>query len=385
MRKWPTQMDQPSKSHATFRNTILRWYRANRREYPWRRDYDPYRVWLAEVMLQQTRIAAVISYYEKFLRRFPHVKALARGSEHEVLRCWAGLGYYSRARNLHRAAREIAKRHGGVFPRTLDEALALPGIGRYTAAAVLSIAYGAPHAVVDGNVARVLARLGAVRGDLRAPGRWPQLAATAQELLAVKSARDWNQAMMELGQTICTPKSPRCGECPVREFCKAHERGLVDKIPERRRKRVTVRQRIAAAVLLDPRGRTLLVRDPGAHDDVLFSRMWQFPALESARDGSTELITHLHERYGVEAAAPKELSASKHGVTFRDITLMPFLFRVESLPAIPRSRRLPLAQIARVPLSSATRKIAESALRAINSEVTDEASPRSHRGTRMLN
>ncbi len=341
-------------------------------------------MWLAEVMLQQTRIAAVIPYYEKFLRRFPHVQALARGSEHEVLRSWAGLGYYSRARNLHRAAREIAKRHKGVFPRTLDEALALPGIGHYTAAAVLSIAYGAPHSVLDGNVARVLARLGAVRGDLRAPSQWRQLADRAQELLAVKSAGDWNQALMELGETICTPKSPRCGECPVRKWCQAQKRGLVDKIPEPRRKRATVRQRIAAAVLLDPCGRTLLVRDPGAHDEVLFSHMWQFPAVESPRDGGAELVRHLHERYGFEAPAPKELRASKHGVTYRDITLVPFLLRVESLPALPRSRRLPLAQIARVPLSSATRKIAESALRAIDSDVTGGASLRIHRGRRML-
>jgi A/G-specific adenine glycosylase len=373
-------MSPRAKSHPAFRKALLKWFRANRREYPWRRDRDPYRVWVAEVMLQQTRIAAVIPYYEKVLKKFPNVGSLARGPEREVLRRWAGLGYYSRARNLHRAAREIVERHSSAFPRELDAALELPGIGRYTAGAVLSIAYGAPHAVLDGNVARVLARLGAVRGDLRAPRRWQKLAATAQELLAVENAGDWNQAMMELGETVCTPKSPRCGECPVRGWCKALKRGLVDKIPEPRKKRAAVHQRIAAAVLLDPRGRTLLVRDPGAHDDVLFSRMWQFPAVEIAHDGRAELARHLQKSLGLAAPALTELAPAKHGVTFRNITLLPFLARVKTLPAIPRSRRLPLAQIGRVPLSSATRKIAESALRAIDSDVTGRSVRRKGRG-----
>ena len=211
----------------------MRWFRANRREHPWRRDRSPYRVWLAEVMLQQTRIAAVIPYYEKFLARFPNVESLARAPEQEVLRLWAGLGYYSRARNLQRAAREIVAKHSGEFPDDFAAALALPGVGRYTAAAVLSIAFDAPHAVLDGNVARVLARLDAIRGDLRAPQRWKKLEAAAQTLLAPKAAGDWNQAMMELGETICTPKSPQCSACPVARWCEARKRGLVDAIPAR--------------------------------------------------------------------------------------------------------------------------------------------------------
>ena len=366
-------MKRRSKSRAEFRKALLHWFQANRREYPWRQDRDPYRIWLAEIMLQQTRIAAVIPYYERFLRRFPDVRTLARGPEREVLRHWAGLGYYSRARNMLRAAREIAQRHDGNFPRTLDAALELPGIGGYTAAAVLSIAHGEPHAVLDGNVARVLARLDAVRGDLRAPKTWKRLATRAQALLAIESSGDWNQAMMELGETVCTPKTPHCGECPVRDWCESRERGLVDEIPAPRKKRATVYQRIAAAVLIDPRRQTLLVRDPGAHDHVLFSRMWQFPAIEASKNGSTELARHLRERYSFEAAEFEELAEAKHGVTFRNITLSPYLLRVNALPEIPRSRQLPLERIARVPLSSATRKIAESALRAIDSDVTGEA------------
>jgi A/G-specific adenine glycosylase len=355
-------MPLAAKSLDAFRRRLLNWFRANRREHPWRRDRNDYRVWLAEVMLQQTRIAAVIPYYEKFLARFPDIKSLAEAPEREVLRLWAGLGYYSRARNLHRAAREMVARHSGKFPTDFASALALPGIGRYTAAAVLSIAFDAPHAVLDGNVARVLARLEAIRGDLRAPLQWKKLEATAQTLLAPNAPGDWNQAMMELGETTCTPKSPRCTECPVARWCEARKRGLVDSIPGPRKQQPGVNQRIAAAVLLDPRGRTLLVRDPGAHDGVLFSRMWQFPAVEFTKDPATALASHLRRHLHIDPPALTELPHAKHGVTFRNITLVPFCARVAALPVRPRSRRLPLADIASAPVSSATKKIARAAL-----------------------
>ncbi|HKO04092.1 MAG TPA: hypothetical protein VJW51_05065, partial [Candidatus Acidoferrales bacterium] len=162
---------------------LLSWFERRKRALPWRQTRDPYCIWISEVMLQQTRVAAVLPYYKRFLVRFPTVRALARAPAEDVLEAWAGLGYYSRARNLQRAAKQIVGKHGGRFPRKLEDALELPGVGRYTAAAVLSIAYGAPLAVLDGNVARVLARLAAVRGDVRQPGRWKQLESTAQQLL----------------------------------------------------------------------------------------------------------------------------------------------------------------------------------------------------------
>ena len=358
-------MPLTKKSLRTFQTRLLTWFHANRREHPWRQDRDHYRVWLAEVMLQQTRIAAVIPYYEKFLIQFPNMKSLASAPEQEVLRLWAGLGYYSRARNLQKAAREIVASHGGKFPADFDAAMSLPGIGRYTAAAVLSIAFDAPHAVLDGNVARVLARLNAIRGDLRAPQQWRKLEAIAQDLLAQNSPGDWNQAMMELGETICTPKSPRCTECPVARWCQARKRGLVNSIPAPRKKQQAVKQRIAAAVLLDPRGRTLLVRDPGAHDNVLFSRMWQFPAVEFAKNPATALAGHLRKTLRFDPPTLTELPHAKHGVTFRNITLVPFCVRVPALPIRPRTRRLPLADIASVPVSSATKKIARAALQHI--------------------
>jgi len=348
------------RARAAFQRRLLAWFKMHRRELPWRASRDPYRVWVAEIMLQQTRIAAVVPYYKRFLEQFPDVQSLAESREERVLRLWSGLGYYSRARNLRRAAQEIVARHDGAFPLTLEAALALPGIGQYTAAAVLSIAHNKPHAVLDGNVARVLARLCAVRGDLREPRRWQRLGRIAAEILAPHAAGDWNQALMELGETICTPRAPRCPACPVSRSCAARARGLTSQIPAPRRKRAPVRIRIAAAILRDPAGRTLLVRDPGSHDDVLFSRMWQFPAVEVARDPEAELRTYLADSLHLDPAALKlvALPAARHGVTFRNITLLPFLAEVARLPAGPHRKILPLANLLRLPVSSATRKIA---------------------------
>lgn len=353
----------PSHRVAEFRARLLKWFRRHKRDMPWRRSRNAYRVWVAEVMLQQTRIAAVMPYYRKFLRRFPTVRALGRAGEAEVLQYWSGLGYYSRARNLRRAAREIVAEHGGKFPKDYQRALSLPGIGRYTAAAVLSISYDLPLAVLDGNVARVLARLGSVHGDLREPKRWKALGNAAEALLAPGAPGDWNQALMELGETICTPRSPRCNACPVIAHCRARKLGLVEKIPEPRKKPTAVRMAIAAAVLRDPQGQTLLVKDPGAHDHALFSRMWQFPAVEVRSDARSELSQRLQETLGCEAASLEELPSARHGVTFRSVTLLPFLAPVGSLPVVPRSRAIPLEKIGDLPISSATRKIAAAALR----------------------
>jgi A/G-specific adenine glycosylase len=353
----------PAPEIAKFRRRLLAWFSARKRDLPWRRTKDPYRIWLSEIMLQQTRVAAVVPYFESFLARFPDLQALARARDEAVLSHWAGLGYYSRARNLLRAAQEIDARHGGRFPSEYDAALALPGIGRYTAAAVLSIAYDKPLAVLDGNVARVLARMGAVRGELRAPALWRKLEATAQELLAAKTPGDWNQAMMELGATVCTPKSPKCGECPVAKWCRARKLGIAEQLPGARKKRAQVRVTLAAAVLLDPRGRTLLVRRTGG-DGALFSRMWQFPALETSADASSDLAQHLREKFGVNIAEQQmtQLKAAHHAVTFRQIRMEPFLIRVERLPKIAGARTPLLGRFGKVAVSSATRKIASAAI-----------------------
>ena len=193
-----------------FRKSLLGWFDAYRRDLPWRKNRDPYRIWISEIMLQQTRVAAVIPYYEKFLARFPDLVSLAAAQPEEVLQLWSGLGYYSRARNLHKAAQQMVARYGGQFPRLREQLLTIAGIGEYTASAILSIAFGDPHAVLDGNVARVVSRLEAIRGDLRQPSRWRQLQRSADRFLAHESAGNWNQAMMELGATLCLPRSPQC-------------------------------------------------------------------------------------------------------------------------------------------------------------------------------
>jgi A/G-specific adenine glycosylase len=357
-----------------FQTRLLGWFAENKRDLDWRRTRDAYRVWISEIMLQQTRVAAVLPYYRRFLERFPTIDTLARARLDAVLRTWAGLGYYSRARNLYLAAKEIVARHRGEFPRRIEDALALPGIGNYTAAAVLSIAYGEPHAVLDGNVGRVLARLGAMRGDLRRPQRWRALGDAAKALLpaqaaaaagaAASGAGDWNQAMMELGATVCTPRAPQCAACPVARWCRAHALGIALRLPAPQRKPKPIRLALSAAVLLDPHGRTLLVRqksDDSGFSVTLFSNMLHFPAVQSTSPAPERLACYLKSAYGI--VVPLEpLRLARHTVTFRRILLAPFLVRVTKLPTTTASARAPrLAEIERLPISSATRKIAASA------------------------
>ena len=360
---------------AGFRRQLLGWFHQFQRDLPWRRTRDPYRIWLSEIMLQQTRVAAAIPYYERFLQRFPDVRALAAAPQEEVLRLWSGLGYYSRARNLQKAAQQIVAKHGGQFPARLEDALALPGIGNYTAAAILSIAFAEKLAVLDGNVARVLARLNAARGDLRESTRWQELQGAADCLLDPESPGDWNQAMMELGATLCTPKSPQCLLCPVAQFCKARKLGIAESLPEKRRKRATVEVTLAAAVFADEKGQTLLLPPPkntkekiGAdHVPTLVSQMWHFPTLSVAAEPAANLLAFLRKRMPqVQRRKWQLVQAGKvrHAVTYRAITLLPFLIRVKKLPRFSGAKQVPLSDISGLPVSNLTRKVARSALKA---------------------
>ena len=216
---------------AKIRRALLAWYHRNKRDLPWRKTRDPYRIWVSEVMLQQTRVAAVLPYYERFLARFPTVGALADAPEQDVLASWAGLGYYSRARNLQRAAREIQR--AGQFPSEYHAIRRLSGIGDYTAAAVASIAFDLPHAAVDGNALRVLSRLTAEPGEIGSPGARSRLQGFASELLERNRPGDFNQALMELGATVCLPRTPQCLLCPVSNWCEAHARGRAADFPIR--------------------------------------------------------------------------------------------------------------------------------------------------------
>ena len=360
---------------AIFRKQLLAWFRQFQRDLPWRRTRDPYSVWLSEIMLQQTRVAAVIPYYELFLERFPNLHALAAAPEEEVLRLWSGLGYYSRARNLHKTAQKIVAEHGGEFPSRHEDVLALPGIGNYTAAAILSIAFEKKQAVLDGNVVRVLSRLGAIRGNLRESGRWQELQKHADAYLEPKSPGDWNQAMMELGATLCSPKAPQCLLCPVTQFCKGQKLGIADFLPEKRKKRATTEIRLAAAVFADESGLTLLLPPPkersvealADHVPALASNLWHFPTVVVKGDPLANLRGHL-QRLQIDSrnggfhfvAADKV----RHSVTYREITVEPFRINLKKLPRIKGSEQVPLSEVTLLPVSNLTRKIARAAVAA---------------------
>jgi len=361
---------QPKK----FRSELLGWFAIYQRDLPWRRDSDPYRIWISEIMLQQTRVAAVIPYFEKFCARFPDVRALAEAEEAEVLRMWSGLGYYSRARNLQAAARQIVREHGGTFPTTEAHIRALRGVGKYTTNAILSIAFGKNHAVVEGNVARVVARLEGIRGDLREGSRWESLQRTADHLLASDAPGNWNQAMMELGATICTPRAPQCLLCPVTKFCRARKLGIQELIPEKRKKRATVGVLLAAAVLVDDRRRCILLAPPKkaaektAADDIptLVSKMWHFPIIAVGEDPASDLRGYLKNVVGAKALPSRFVALGKirHAVTYRSISLLPFLVKFKTLPRVAGARIILLKDFSSVPVSNLTRKVARAALEA---------------------
>ena len=242
-----------------------RWFRANKRDLPWRRTRDPYAIWISEAMLQQTRVEVVIPYFARFLARFPDVQALAAATEEDVLALWSGLGYYSRARALRAAAQVIVERHGGVLPRMRAAWLALPGVGPYTAGAVLSIAFSAREPLVDGNVQRVLARLLAWKDPQGSPAlarrAWEHALALLPRNGSALDPGDWNQALMELGARVCTPRAPRCEECPLAADCFARARGLAAELPRPRSRHAPVAVRLEIALIVDA-ARVLVVRRP---------------------------------------------------------------------------------------------------------------------------
>lgn len=341
------------KPGGPLRRPLLDWYRRHRRDLPWRRTRDPYRIWVSEVMLQQTTVKTATPYYEAFLAAFPDLASLARAAEEDVLALWSGLGYYHRARNLRRGARHVLERHAGRFPRTLEAALAVPGVGLYTASAVLSIAYGVPLPVVDGNVRRVLARLFALRGP-----EWRADAAfynKADELLDRQAPGDWNQALMELGATVCAPRRPACPACPVRAHCEARALGIAEELPEGRARRAPVAVTVAAA-LVEEGGRVLLVR---RGEGRLMGRMWEVPQTSLEARGLPDLARELKQRHGLDLVPGKLVARGRHAITFRRIRLEAYESRLRRRPpADPeRFRWVRPEEIGALPVSSLTRKV----------------------------
>jgi A/G-specific adenine glycosylase len=340
-------LQRPNKNVESFRTALLKWYEENRRDLPWRRTRDPYVIWISEIMLQQTRVAAVLKHFRHFVEKFPTVFALAAASEDRVLAAWSGLGYYHRARRLHQCARQVVKEFKGCFPKSAESLTALPGIGRYTAAAIASIAFAEPIAVVDGNVERVLRRL---RGfDLARAQVWQ----SAQELISPAKPGDFNQAMMELGATVCVPRTPGCGVCPVGRWC-ATRGELASSVSAtlRRRKEVwhalEMREGHATANAHGLGERVIrLVRRPS--NVSLMAGMWELPTLPPRRAGSMKKADYWR--------------TFRHSITVTSYTVHVVrkerkARKSEHKPASASHERwIPVRQIAQIPITGLTRKI----------------------------
>src|SRR3989344_2203951 len=309
-----------------FQTSLLSWYHKNKRDLPWRRTSDPYKIWISEVILQQTRIDQGTPYYERFVKRFPAVESLAKASLDEVLKVWEGLGYYTRARNLHKAAQEIVEKYNGKIPEDSDSVLKLPGFGPYTAAAVLSIAYNKDHALVDGNVIRVLTRLFAIRKDSKEATTKKELWKTAQELLPPGKARDYNQALMELGALVCTPTNPSCTTCPVSSLCQAYQLGIQNQLPIKSPKKEKPHYDIAVGVV-EKNGKVLLIQRP---EKGLLGGMWEFPGGRREKETLARCCQReIQQKTGLTVyAEAKPLCVVEHVYSHFSITLYAYPCRV---------------------------------------------------------
>lgn len=358
-------------SAPDFRRRLLAWYGAARRDLPWRRDRDPYRVWISEVMLQQTRVRTARGYFERWMERFPTLDDLAAAREGDVLRAWQGLGYYARARNLHRAAIIVRDQFGSRLPRDAAALEELPGVGEYTAGAIASIAYGRPEPAVDGNARRLLCRL----YDLQAPSA-RELGRCSAELIDHERPGDFNQALMELGASVCTPRAPRCPSCPVSGFCLAHARGTEATRPAPSPRSPVPRFRVGTAVIRSPSGRLLLARRPVPG---LLAGMWEFPG-RVARPGESPLSA-ARRALGAAAGhgsggahrpptAPRLITRIQHAYSHRRHEYHAFLFLLpmraaahELAAGAPWTRTAWVAAdgLGRFPISAAQRRIAAAA------------------------
>ncbi|MGL4514052.1 MAG: A/G-specific adenine glycosylase [Lacipirellulaceae bacterium] len=353
-------IDAPWK--RSFRRKLVAWYARHARDLPWRRTRDPYRVWVSEVMLQQTRVDAVRPYFERFVAAFPTVADLAAATESDVLRLWEGLGYYRRARSLHAAAKRVVDEHGGEFPDTVEGLRTLPGIGRYTAGAIASIAFDQRAPILEANTIRLLTRLIAYPGDpLRAAGQ-RRLWGLAEELLPTRDVSRFNQALMELGSLVCTPVAPRCDQCPVANLCRAKAAGTVESLAPTTKKLEFTAVREAAVVVR--RGDGVLVRQ--CADGERWAGLWDFPRFAVEAEGPLfvrdELRQNLLAQTGIDCEPGALVKTLKHGVTRYRITLECYAATVASGRArrpTATQRWVTSAELAELPLSVTGRKIAK--------------------------
>jgi len=353
-------MELAAQDEVAIRRALLAWFRRNARPLPWRKSGDPYAIWVSEVMLQQTQVATVIPYYQRFLEAFPTAADLARATLDEVLQVWSGLGYYRRARHLHEAAKELVGSFGGKFPQDYKQMRSLPGIGDYTARALLSIAFGLPYTLLDGNVARVLSRLAALRGNLHQRGFRRAVEARLEQMLAPRSPGNFNQALMELGQTLCLPRAPRCAACPLRSCCRGYKSGQPEAYPQPRPRRPSESQYLAAA-LIRRGSRVAMVRGLG---EGLLDDLWNFPsAFGRSREQALSSLRHRLAAFGFPALTLRESIAElHHGITHRSIRVHAYPAEISSLPRKSGLRWLAVSNLRQAAISQLARKIAQRVL-----------------------
>lgn len=297
---------------SQFQDDLLTWYHRNKRDLPWRENKDPYRIWISEIMLQQTQVDTVIPYFERFLQKFPTIDDLASATEQSVLKEWEGLGYYSRARNLQEAAREVVASYDSTVPDDLKTLGSLKGIGPYTRGAILSIAYNQPEPAVDGNVLRVLSRLLNVTDDISENRVKKQFESYVRTVISKEDPASFNQAVMELGALICTPKEPMCMLCPIQEHCHAFKAGTQAELPVK--KKANKQKRISYGVLLlhMPNGQIIIEKRPGKG---LLANLWQFPMVPIDDIGEGHIENWFYNEYGVELVLNQQKGTLKHVFT----------------------------------------------------------------------
>jgi A/G-specific adenine glycosylase len=345
------------------RRRLLAWYSKHARDLPWRRSSDPYQVWISEIMLQQTQVATVRGYFERFIYELPTVERLATADEQQVLRLWEGLGYYRRARQLHAAARQIAANLGGRLPDDVEGLMRLPGIGRYTAGAIASIAFGRRAPILEANTIRLLSRLIGYRGDPTKTAGQRVLWQLAEEILPRENVPQFNQALMELGALVCTPTEPHCKECPLGQICAARAKGLHDVIPLAK-PRQTYTQLHEAAVVVRKNG-SVLLRQCGEGER--WAGLWDFPRFAVEAEGplyaDDEIVMKVREQTGVICKLPMHFKTIKHGITRYRISLACFRaeYRSGSVKGTKGSpiRWVALSHLIDYPLSTTGRVMAE--------------------------
>lgn len=356
-----------------FADDLLNWYHRRKRDLPWRKTGDPYKIWISEIMLQQTRVDTVIPYWNRFTQAFPTVYDLAKADQQQVLKLWEGLGYYSRGRNLHSAAKTVVSDFNGAIPETMGEISELKGIGPYTAAAVLSIAFQKKHAVVDGNVIRVLTRYFGIEEDVRSASVKKKVQQHANELIPADQPGDFNQAIMELGATVCTPKNPDCKLCPISLNCTAYQSARTDVIPYKSKAKKIPHHQIAVGLIVNDNAELLIALRP---DNAMLGGLWEFPGGKKEQNESLEetVVRELREELDVEVTVFGKYMDLKHAYSHFKITLHAYWCGIRSGNPKPKTsvklQWVNLGQIDEYPFPKANKLLVEGLQQFENSDLT---------------